>query len=249
MRCYLMMFVLGCASSAPVQQTTEPAPTTARPIDAERPPVDAAPPSVDAPAMAAPPVDAAPAAPIPALADFERPKTRAGALSIGFDSEKDAEIRIKGGYFARTKGDIVSDPNKTFTVALRDEHGGLLPTLSSTKRDDAAFVIGAPGTPYTLDIKNTTKRDLEILVSIGFVDVFSGQYNQGTTDYVFTVRGALVPPDGEIHLVGIQQKTDRFNALQIPSPPSSAGYGSRGGAGGVIGRPPARIRIAAYAKR
>ncbi len=64
-----------------------------------------------------------------------------------------------------------------------------------------------------------------------------------------TVRGALVPPGGEIHLVGIQQKTDRFNALQIPASPSSAGYGSRGGAGGVVGRPPPRIRIAAYAKR
>lgn len=114
----------------------------------------------------------------------------------------------------------------------------------------AARPSGSVDTPYTVSVTNESARNLELLVSIDFVEVFSQRGTQGTSnlaeDPVFTVRGPLLRAGESIDIVGYRQSTEPLEQFHAPPQPPSRWY--RGDGGGLLGHGETQILISAYAE-
>jgi hypothetical protein len=160
---------------------------------------------------------------------FRRASGSPLAVSAVYYNDAQGIASMSGGARPQRTWPILPGPaGALVSVGLRGGGGELLPGLLIGNR---WFVVGEQGRRYTINVRNRTDINLEVVLSVDGMDVIDGSPAN------FRKRGYMIPPRGSINIDGFRQSYDAVAAFRFGSVAESYANRRHGDARnvGVIG--------------
>ncbi len=165
------------------------------------------------------------------------PQQPNGTASIHYDNRDGiiAQAGVPANYFDnRTMPIVINETGQTCTmnVSLRGGWGRIYPASPRYARDGRYYVMGDPGSTYTINVENANCRyTYEAVTTVDGMDVLTGQPGSMRN------RGYLIEPGKTLRIEGFRLGNDRVATFKFDSVANS--YAARPGSSarnvGVIG--------------